>query len=337
MEFIEIDARDAAGAIAAHSVRQGDLVVKKGEAITASLVEKLLAENIGRITVARLGADDRNENEVAHDLALRAAGSHIRVAEPFTGRANLFSEARGVLRVDAAGVDRFNMIDERVTVATLAPWKVVEDGEMVATVKIIPFAVDAATVARAAEVAPSLVSVSPFSAKKIGVISTLLPGLKAKTIKKTLQALETRLAPASSAIVTETRVAHDDNALADALRAMSKDDVDMIVVFGASAVTDRRDVIPAAIEQAGGQLIHVGMPVDPGNLLVLGEINGKPVLGAPGCARSPRENGFDWVLQRLLAGIPVTPVDIMKMGVGGLLMEIGARGQPRDAAPDDHE
>ena len=71
------------------------------------------------------------------------------------------------------------------------------------------------------------------------------------------------------------------------------------------------------------------MPVDPGNLLLLGELGGRPVLGAPGCARSPKENGFDWVLHRLLAGIPVTAADIRRMGTGGLLMEIVSRPQPR--------
>ena len=71
------------------------------------------------------------------------------------------------------------------------------------------------------------------------------------------------------------------------------------------------------------------MPVDPGNLLLVGEVQGKPIIGAPGCARSPKENGFDWVLQRILAGVPVTGADIMGMGVGGLLMEIASRPQPR--------
>ena len=55
------------------------------------------------------------------------------------------------------------------------------------------------------------------------------------------------------------------------------------------------------------------------------------MIGAPGCARSPKENGFDWVLQRLLAGLQVSAADIRRMGVGGLLMEIVDRGQPRDA------
>ena len=102
-----------------------------------------------------------------------------------------------------------------------------------------------------------------------------------------------------------------------------------MIVFGASAIADRRDVIPAALEAVGGEIEHFGMPVDPGNLLLIGNAGGVPVMGAPGCARSPVENGFDWVLTRLLAGLKVTRADLTGMGVGGLLMEIVTRPQPR--------
>jgi molybdenum cofactor cytidylyltransferase len=100
--------------------------------------------------------------------------------------------------------------------------------------------------------------------------------------------------------------------------------------LGASAISDRRDVIPAAIEQAGGRITLFGMPVDPGNLLLLGELDGTRVVGLPGCARSPKRNGFDFVLWRLLAGLTVGRPDIAAMGVGGLLSEIPSRPQPRE-------
>jgi len=74
------------------------------------------------------------------------------------------------------------------------------------------------------------------------------------------------------------------------------------------------------------------MPVDPGNLLLVAEAGGRAVLGAPGCARSPKENGFDWILMRLLAGLPIRRTDITGLGVGGLLMEIVTRPQPRAVA-----
>src|SRR5207302_4872038 len=131
-----------------------------------------------------------------------------------------------------------------------------------------------------------------------------------------------RLAPAGAAIVAERRVPHDQRALARALEEVLREGAELVIVFGASAIADRRDVIPAAIEAVGGRIEHFGMPVDPGNLLLLAAARGRPVVGAPGCARSPKENGFDWVLMRLLAGLEVPREAITGMGVGGLLMEI---------------
>ncbi len=162
------------------------------------------------------------------------------------------------------------------------------------------------------------------------MISTLLPGLKASVVEKTVRVFEDRLRPLGAALAYEARSHHDIASLTAEIR-LAAQRADLIVVFGASAITDRRDVIPAALEAAGGRIEHFGMPVDPGNLLLIGELDGKPVMGAPGCARSPKENGFDWVLQRLIAGAPIGRREIQRMGVGGLLMEISTRPQPRAA------
>ena len=175
-----------------------------------------------------------------------------------------------------------------------------------------------------------LIRVAPYRIRKVGVVSTLLPGLAPKVIDKTLRVTEERLAPAGARIVAERRVPHEQGALAVAIEEVLAAGAELVIVFGASAIADRRDVIPAAVEAVGGRIEHFGMPVDPGNLLLIGSARERPVLGAPGCARSPKENGFDWVLMRLLAGLPVSREAITGMGVGGLLMEIVTRPQPRD-------
>src|SRR5204862_2840488 len=123
---------------------------------------------------------------------------------------------------------------------------------------------------------------------------------------------------------------HDERDVAQAIDEMFKAGAELVIVFGASAIADRRDVIPAAIERVKGQVEHFGMPVDPGNLMLIGQVAGRPVIGAPGCARSPKENGFDWILMRMLAGLKVPRTAIAGLGVGGLLMEIVTRPQPRD-------
>jgi molybdenum cofactor cytidylyltransferase len=163
----------------------------------------------------------------------------------------------------------------------------------------------------------------------VGVVSTILPGLSGKVIEKTLKITEDRLAPAGARIVAERRVPHEQAALSAAIGEVLKEGAELMIVFGASAIADRRDVIPASVEAVGGRIEHFGMPVDPGNLMLIGNVKGKPLIGAPGCARSPKENGFDWVLMRLLAGIEVSREDVTGMGVGGLLMEIVTRPQPR--------
>ena len=208
---------------------------------------------------------------------------------------------------------------------------------MIATVKIIPFAVPGAVIDRALQAARGMrLRVAAFRPLRVGVVSTMLPGLKPSVVAKTLRVLEERLAPAQASIVAHLQTPHDNEALTAALREVAPRS-DLVIVFGASAITDRRDVIPASVETAGGRILHFGMPVDPGNLLLIGELPSRdrmiPVLGAPGCARSPKENGFDWVLHRLLAELPVSGADIKRMGVGGLLMEIVSRGQPRTGEP----
>jgi molybdenum cofactor cytidylyltransferase len=336
MKFGAVAPKDARGATAVHTIRQGDLVLKKGTLIGPAEIAALEAAGIKDVVVAQLEPDDVAEDIAAAEIAKKVAGPGVHIDRAFTGRANLFAQVPGVLVVDKDAIDRLNRVDEAITFATLPAFKPVVAGEMIATVKIIPFAVaKSARDAALAGVKESLLRVAPYRIRKVGVVSTLLPGLAPKVIEKTLKITAERLAPAGASIVAERRVPHERAALARALDEVLKAGAELAIVFGASAIADRRDVIPSALESIGGHVEHFGMPVDPGNLLMIGDADGRPVLGAPGCARSPKENGFDWVLMRLLAGLPVPREDITGLGVGGLLMEIVTRPQPRtEPAPE---
>ncbi|WP_245501057.1 molybdopterin-binding protein [Lichenibacterium minor] len=342
MRFGPVPVGEAAGAVAAHGVQARDeagepVVVRKGDVVTPLQAEALARAGVRSVVVARLDPGDVGENVAARRLAEAVAGPGLWIERAFTGRANLFASAPGVLLVDADAVERVNAVDERLTLATLPPFRAVEEGEMVGTVKVIPFAVDGAVLERAVrEVDGPSLRLSPYRARRVGVVSTLLPGLKPSVVAKTLRVLDDRLAPTGSRVAAEERVPHEAGALAEALRRLVRDH-DLLIVYGASAIADRRDVIPTGVERAGGTVDHLGMPVDPGNLLMMGRIGAVPVLGAPGCARSPKENGFDWVLQRLLADVPVAGADIRRLGAGGLLMEIVSRPQPRGGASREDE
>ncbi len=336
MKFGPVATAAAEGAILAHSVRHGGGVIKKGTTLAQQHLDLLIAGGIDEVVVARLDPDDVHEDEAARQLAGAVAGSGIFVEKPFTGRSNVYSDAAGVLTIDKGLVDALNRIDPALTIATLPEFSVVEPGRMVGTVKIIPFAVPRSKLDAAIALARggSPIAVSAFRPLKVGLVATVLPALKPTVMDKTRRLLEERLELAGAVITDERRVPHEDDAVAAALTELKRAGNDLLIVFGASAMVDADDVVPAGIAAAGGAVEQIGMPVDPGNLLVIGKLGDTPVLGAPGCARSPKENGFDWVLQRTLAGIAVSPADVAGMGVGGLLMEIISRPQPREGAPE---
>ncbi|HEX6981068.1 MAG TPA: molybdopterin-binding/glycosyltransferase family 2 protein [Alphaproteobacteria bacterium] len=337
MKFGEIPVADAEGAILAHSIRLGSVNLKKGRVLSRDDVEALTRAGHAAVTAARLEPGDVPEDEAAANVAAAVAGDNLTIGAAFTGRANLYASVRGVAVIDAARIERMNLADEAITVATVPPFALVEPRQMVATIKIIPFAAPESAVAAcqaiAAEARP-LIRVAPLQRKSVGLVQTRLPGLKPKVFENTVNATRARLAALGSELVADRVCDHSHDAVVAAVAEL-RDRCDLILILGASAIVDRRDVIPSAIVSSGGEILHFGMPVDPGNLLLLGRVGALPVVGLPGCARSPKLNGFDWVLQRLLADLPVSATEIMRMGVGGLLMEIATRPLPRqEASPE---
>jgi molybdenum cofactor cytidylyltransferase len=334
MKFGPTPVADSAGTILAHSTRAGSRIIKKGRVLNAEDIAALKAAGLVEIVTSRLEAGEIGEDVAARRLAESLAGNQISAAVAFTGRANLFAEVSGLCLVERDDIDRFNAIDEAITLATLAPFSVVTPKQMVATVKIIPFAVTDSQVAKAEAAVRQgrLIRVAPFRQKRVALIQTRLAGMKESILDKTADVTRARLAALDSELIGESRVDHDEKALAPAIAQALKAGANLVLVAGASAILDRRDVIPAAIVAAGGAIEHFGMPVDPGNLLLLGRIGAAPVLGLPGCARSPKENGFDWVLRLLCADLPADAAAIRQMGVGGLLAEIPSRPLPRAQA-----
>lgn len=310
MKFQSVATAGAAGAILAHGQAAAGKKLKKGRVLRADDIQKLIAAGVNEVVVAELDSSDVAEDEAASRLAAGLANQNIMAANAFTGRVNLTAGIDGLLRLDAETIHRVNLIEEAVTVATLEPWSVVAAGQMIATVKIIPFAVarDAfQSVMSVLDVADGPVfDIVPIKKKLVGLIQTELPETRRAVLDKTRRITEQRIAAIGGSISDERRCRHREEVLLEEVTALHRKGCDPILIVGASAIVDRRDVIPRAIELAGGDIIHYGMPVDPGNLLLLGQIADCAVIGLPGCARSPAHNGLDKVLPRLMAGIPST-------------------------------
>ncbi len=333
MKFGTFPVDDAEGVILAHAVVTPTRRFKKSHVLTGKDVRHLKDAGIEDVMGARLDSGDVDEDEAAHRLATCICGQYTKLTKAFTGRCNIVADADGILSVNQTGINKINTIDEAITLATLPPFTRVSSGQTIATAKIITFACkdqDLSTAETIANEVDSMIRVHPFKPRKISLVSTRLPETKESVIDKSADILEERLRACDNRLANHARCDHTVASLAAELSAALDTGAQLVLVFGASAITDRGDIVPSAIELAGGSVDHLGMPVDPGNLLLLGHKGNVPIIGLPGCARSPKLNGFDWVLERLLADISVTPADIKAMGVGGLLKEIPTRPQPRD-------
>ncbi|MDA0651875.1 MAG: molybdopterin-binding/glycosyltransferase family 2 protein, partial [Proteobacteria bacterium] len=332
MKFGDFPVDQAAGIILAHSQRVGDMLLKKGSVLTGAETDALIKAGVRSITGVRLDPEDFDENAAAEKIAQVAAGSHTTISVARTGRCNVLAAGRGLVTLDPSRIDALNLVDETVTLATLVPYAAVEKGDIVATAKIITFGVAKQTVERCEKIARDsvpLVSIAPFKAKKIGLVQTFFPTHREQIFDKATAVTRARVLSLGCEFVDDIRIPHTADDVAKGLRTLQESGCHIALALGASAIADRRDIIPAAVASCGGTIDHFGMPVDPGNLMMLGRIGDMHILGLPGSARSPRLHGFDWVLQRLVADIVVTGEDLMRMGVGGLLKEIPGRPMPR--------
>lgn len=333
MRFGPVPLDQAPGAILAHSVPlPGRGRLRKGQVLDAAAVAALAAAGLAQVVVARPDPGDVAEDAAATRLAAalvpdpEAAG--LVPSQAFTGRVNLNAARPGVLAFDAAAVHALNRVDPAITLATLPPLARVAPGLLSGTVKIIAYAVDGAALDHACALAAGAgLRVRPVVRHTAGLILTGAGEEDAKLARKGRRAVEGRLSALGIALSGVAHVAHDEGAIAAALAALPGE---IALILAGTATSDLHDTAPNAVRAAGGTVARFGMPVDPGNLLFHGVQGGRPVIGLPGCARSPALNGADWVLDRIACGLDPTDEDIAAMGVGGLLKEIPIRPQARE-------
>ena len=236
MIFAEMPLAEAEGALLAHSVKIKGGAFRKGRRLSAADIAALTAAGQKTVMAVRLEADDVPEDEAARAVAEAVAGEHLKVASPFTGRANLMAADRSVLVVDEPRLDALNLLDEAITLATLPPFDLLNAGEMAATVKIIPFAVSRALLDRCLALAkegPPILRLAAIRPRQVGLIQTRLSGMKESVLDKTREVTNGRLAELGCPAVEESRAEHRIADLAAAIHAMNGPE--MLLIAGASA------------------------------------------------------------------------------------------------------
>jgi molybdenum cofactor cytidylyltransferase len=338
MKFGPVPLEQAEGKILGHNIAglDGRRILRKGKPVTAEDVMTL--REIGRTTVyvAELEADDVDENRAAWRVAQAVVGDGLRLTGPATGRVNFFATGLGVFRVDAARLAQINAC-KGVTLATLRTSLPVgrkkgRQNHMVATVKILPYGVPESVVQTAESIAANtpIIQVDALRPRRAALILSGSPTAQKRIVQGFDPPLRARLEALGATVESVDFVPlEDEQGEVELAALLQRVTADLIVLAGETAVMDENDIAPRAIRRAGGEVIAFGAPVDPGNLLLLAQLNNTPILGAPGCARSPKVNIVDWVLPRLLVGDKLTHEDIFSLGHGGLLDEILERGLPR--------
>lgn len=337
MKFGLIPLDEAKGKILAHNIarRSRPGTLRKGKTIDAGDILDLVSEGYSLVYAAELEEDDVDEDRAARRVAESAVAGccGLLIQGPADGRVNLVAAVSGVLRVDAARLERVNRC-EGVTFASLRSFRLVRSGQVVATIKIIPYALPASVLEQAEQAARGdtpLLRVGELKPRPVGLLLSGLPAATGRVVRSFDAPLRKRIEGWGSQLTQVDYVAlngeHDEVALAEALCRQIERGCELVVVAGETSTMDRNDVAPRAVVRAGGQVLCVGAPVEPGNLLMLAKVDEVPVVGLPGCARSPKENVVDWVLPALLAGDQLSAADVAGMGYGGLVEDF----PPEDA------
>ena len=147
VKFGALPLDEAAGQILAHKLLDDCRAQTAWQRASSDLCR---CRNAARTRSSTRSLSPRSTRTTSTKMRRRAASGwrwqdrECSVNAPGVGRANLIAEQSGPLRLNVQALERLNNIDEGITIATLREHTLVRPGDLLALVKIIPFAVPAA-------------------------------------------------------------------------------------------------------------------------------------------------------------------------------------------------
>ena len=300
--------------------------ISKGTVINKNLLDLLLLNKVEHIKCAKLDDDEIDENLSVHEISkkiIASKKSNIIIQDPKNGRCNLVSSVDGILTFQPNQLFSINSVTNDIGIASLKAFSKVKKNQIVASIKAIPFGIKKNNLQNIINVCQECFKILPFQKKNIHLIQTTNQNTRAKILEKTLEVTKERLSSCGNKKIVEIKCSHEIKSICEQLKKSVNEGADIILIFGTSAISDINDIIPQSILEINGTILRLGMPVEPGNLILLAEIEISKkhisIIGMPGCARSKKENGVDWILWRKLCDLKISSDDINHMGNGGLL------------------
>ena len=293
---------------------------KKGHIIQAEDLPMLRSMGKNNIYVMEIAPGDVHENDGADQLARLSGDGELVFTAPAEGKVNMKAQCRGLLKIDKERVLSINMLDGLV-LSTLHNDSVVQEGELVASAKVIPLVISQAKLDEAQLICTTtpLVQILPLKIKKAGLIITgneVYHGI----IQDKFEGVITKKFMDLGSKITKTVTLPDDaDLIAENIKMLAQDN-DIVFVTGGMSV-DPDDVTPVAVGKTGAEVAVYGTPVLPGAMFMAAYLGEVTVLGIPACGMFSKITVLDVVLPKVLAGEKITKSYIASLGHGGLCQQ----------------
>ncbi len=319
MQFKIVSTKKASTYILAHTIKLKDLVLRKGSVLNQEHISILIKNKINEVYVAIKEKHDYSENLSATLIAEHISQKNLFKIIVSNGRADIYANINGVLNLNIQSLFKINSDFQNIAVSTLKNYSFVTRGQLVGNVKILPYALNKKDILKITKnySIKKIFNLSKKTIQKVAIIFSA-NNIKNTNKEKLLKAVNSRLDKFSLCVNYEFFCKHNHKSLSVELKKVLKRNIDLILIYGETSISDINDVVPRSIKDIKGKIISSIMPTDPGNLLLVGKINKKNVIGVPGCAKSIKRNGFDDILERVCHGEKFTRKKIAEIAAGGL-------------------
>jgi molybdenum cofactor cytidylyltransferase len=319
-----VDIQECTGRILSTAIFRsgGKKLMAKGHMLRPEDIRVLQLEGMQQIWVAELDENEIHEDQAVCGIAAEMACGSYEVQIAPGGRANLIATENSCVLVDEDLLRQMNCTSGLV-IATTMNFSIATAGLRIATVKSAPFAVSKSdfdgSINMLRERGPILQS-RPIQPAPIGVVyCDPANGDRARTMFEPIirQKLE-KFGVYSHIGIT---VLETDEHVSRAIQYLLRSKAGVILIASTTAPAGPEDAVGRAMTKIGCPIERYLAPVEPGHLLLLGYKDDIPVVSAPGCFRSLKQNVVDLLLPPMMSAYRISRWEVACMGHGGLLAQ----------------
>lgn len=295
------------------------VLFKRGQIVEESDIESL--KNIGKdhIYVGELEEDQVHEEDAIAEISDMLFGANIEASDVSEGKINLTSKVKGIFVIDRELLRRINEIGD-YTITCKKSYSKVGEGDRFAGARIVPLWTERRQVERAKEIleAGPIFEVKEFKKLKVGCIITGDEVYYGRIKDAFRPVLSEKLAEFGAEVLGYEFLPDDEDRLVATFEKFKEEGADLVIFTGGMSV-DPDDITPRAIRKTGADVIVQGIPMQPGNMLMVARSGETYLMGVPGASIHSKITSFDFFLPRVFAGVDLQREDFLEMAEGGLL------------------